>query len=150
MPSRLTAVRQRLKTATDLALSTPRRVIGHRGTALLFFALLDLIYGTSMLLAPAETLATPAYVFLAQILPIPVWAGVWLAVGLLCLMQAFMRLDRLAFACASGLKVGWGLVHLVGWIAVDLPRAYVSAAIWLAFAGFVQVISTWPEPGGGR
>ncbi|MEU4224266.1 hypothetical protein AB0F17_08235 [Nonomuraea sp. NPDC026600] len=137
------------RTAHQLWSPVSRRV-GHRGTALLFFALVDLVYSASLASAPPETLASPSYVFLAQLLPIPVWAVVWLVVGLLCLMQAFMRSDRLAFACASALKVGWGLIYLVGWIVVDLPRGYVAAAIWLAFAGFVHVISRWPEPGGDR
>ncbi|MEV0382434.1 hypothetical protein [Nonomuraea sp. NPDC050643] len=143
-------MRERLRSAARLAWSVPSRTIGHRGTALLFFCLLDFVYGASMVLAPAETLATPAYVFLARLLPVPTWGAIWLGVGAVCLVQAFMRSDRLAFACASALKVGWGLVHLIGWIAVDLPRGYVAAAIWLAFAGFVQVISQWPEPGGER
>lgn len=127
-----------------------RRRIGHRGTALLFFAAVDLVYAVSLASATPGTLASPTYQFLAQLLPIPIWAGVWLGVGLLCLIQAFMRFDRLAFAAASFLKVAWGLTHLIGWIVVDLPRGYLAAAIWLAFAGFVQVISTWPEPGGDR
>lgn len=127
-----------------------RRRVGHRGTALLFFALVDLVYAVSLASAPPETLASPTYGYLAQLLPIPVWAAIWFAVGMLCMVQAFMRFDRLAFACAAALKVGWGLIHLAGWIVVDLPRGYVAAAIWLAFAGFVQVISQWPEPGGDR
>jgi hypothetical protein len=89
-------------------------------------------------------------VFLAQLLPLPVWAGVWACVGSMCLIHAFMHADRLAFACASALKVAWGLINLIGWIVADLPRGYVAAAIWLSFAGFVQVISQWPEPGGDR
>lgn len=127
-----------------------RRRIGHRGTALLFFAAVDVVYAVSLMSATPGMLASPTYAFLAQLLPIPVWAGVWLGVGLLCLVQACLRSDRLAFAAASFLKVAWGLTHLIGWIVVDLPRGYLAAAIWLAFAGFVQVISTWPEPGGDR
>ena len=137
------------RTAYHLIHALGQRV-GHRGTALLFFALVDVVYAAGMAFADASTLASPTYVFLAQLLPTPVWAAVWLAVGLVCFAQAFMRSDRVAFAAASALKVGWGLIHLVGWIAVDLPRGYLGATIWLAFAGFVHVISTWPEPGGER
>lgn len=150
MRARLTSTLERLRSTARRTWSVPRQVIGHRGTALLFFALLDIVYAASMVAAPAETLASPAWVFLSQMVPIRVWAGIWFAVGALCMVQAFMRHDRLAFAAASALKVAWGLTHLIGWIVVDLPRGYVAATIWLALAGFVQVISTWPEPGGER
>jgi hypothetical protein len=78
--------------------------------------------------------------------PLGVWAAMWGAVGLLCLAQAFMSSDRVAFAAAMLIKVVWGVVQLIGWFMADLPRGYVSAAVWLALAAFVHVIAGWPEP----
>jgi hypothetical protein len=144
--TRLAVARRRISNR----LTSLRHHVGHRGSALLFFALLDLVYGFGMVVAPAETLASPTYAFLGRLVPLQMWAGIWLSVGLVCLVQAFMQFDRLAFACASALKLAWGLAHLIGWLIADVPRGYVSAAIWLAFAGFVQVISTWREPEGDR
>jgi hypothetical protein len=123
-------------------LHTTRQRIGRRGCALLFFALLDVVYATSLLSAPT----TGPYRFLADILPLPAWAGLWAAVGLLCGVQAFMRSDRAAFAAASLIKVVWGIIQLLGWAIADLERGYVSAVIWLALAAFVHVIAGWPEP----
>lgn len=123
-----------------------RHRIGHRGAALLFFALVDLVYATSLAGAPAETRAAPSYVFLEGILPLPVWAALWGAVGLACLVQAFMVHDRPAFVAASCLKVCWGSLYMAGWLIGEIPRGYVSAVIWLVFGGFVQVIASWPEP----
>lgn len=131
---------------TPLWLRDLRYRIGRRGCSLLFFALVDLVYAVGLLAAPAETRAQPTYMFLVAVLPLSVWAVLWGSVGALCAVQAFMLRDRLAFACASWLKVGWGSVHLFGWLIGVVPRGYVSAVIWLAFAGFVQVIATWPEP----
>lgn len=116
--------------------------IGRRGCALLFFALLDIVYAASLLSAPTSG----SYRFLASMLPLAAWASLWAAVGALCLVQAFMRTDRAAFAAASLIKVMWGVVQLLGWILADLDRGYVSAIVWLALAGFVHVIAGWAEP----
>jgi hypothetical protein len=66
-------------------------------------------------------------------------------VGLVCLVQAFMLTDRFAFAAASLLKVAWGTVYLLGWVLGQSPRGYVSAVIWLGFAGWLAIISGWRE-----
>lgn len=116
--------------------------VGRRGAALLFFALLDVIYSVSLLSAPPGG----PYRFLASMLPMAVWASLWGMVGLLCAAQAFMRTDRLAFAAAALIKVVWGVVQLLGWLIGDLDRGYVSAVVWLAFSAFVAVIAGWPEP----
>lgn len=116
--------------------------IGRRGCALLFFALLDLVYAASLLGAPTGG----PYRFLASMLPMAAWAALWATVGLLCAVQAFMRSDRAAFAAAALIKVVWGVVQLIGWLIADLDRGYVSAVIWLALAAFVHVIAGWPEP----
>jgi hypothetical protein len=118
--------------------------------ALLFFALLDVVYAIALAAADATTRATPMYRFLETLIPLGAWSVVWGGVGVLCLFQAFVRSDRVAFSAAAALKGGFGLVILAGWIWADVPRGYVTAVIWLAFAGFVQVISTWPEPEGIR
>ncbi|MGW0587471.1 hypothetical protein [Streptosporangium sp. NPDC002607] len=123
-----------------------RHRIGHRGAALCFFALVDLVFAVSLASAPAETRALPSYAFLATILPLRAWAALWAMVGLLCLVQTVMTEDRPAFIAASWLKVGWGCLYLTGFLLGEIPRGYVSAVIWLSFAGFVAVISSWPEP----
>lgn len=118
--------------------------IGRRGCALCFFALLDFVYAASLLSAPLSAIAS--YRFLSSVLPLPVWAALWAGVGLLCLAQAFMLSDRLAFAAASLIKVVWGVMQLIGWLVAGIDRGYVSAAVWLALAAFVAVIAGWPEP----
>jgi hypothetical protein len=123
-----------------------QRRIGHRGAALLFFALVDLVFAASLAGAPLSTSSSGSYAFLVALLPLWVWAVPWAVVGLVCLVSAFRDEDRAAFVAASGLKVGWGSLYLAGFLLSEIPRGYVSAVIWLAFAGFVQVIASWPEP----
>ncbi|GAA0969685.1 hypothetical protein GCM10009555_017260 [Acrocarpospora macrocephala] len=119
--------------------------VGRRGASLLFLALLDLVYAVGLLTAPPETRESDSFVFLTGIMPLEVWAGAWALVGCLCLVYAFSLRDRVAFIAASLLKAVWANVYLVGWTAEEIPRGYVSAAVWLAFAGFIQVIAGWRE-----
>lgn len=116
--------------------------VGRRGACLLFFALLDFVYAASLSTAPASD----TYLFLDSLMPLSWWATIWAAVGWTCAIQAFLPSDRIAFAAASALKIVWGLAQLIGWGFDAIPRGYVAATIWLAFAAFVQVISGWPEP----
>ena len=121
---------------------TLRHRVGRRGACLLFFALLDLVYAASLVHAPASD----TYRFLNSLMPLTGWAAVWALVGAACAIQAFMLTDRIAFAAASALKVVWGLAQMIGWMFDAIPRGWVAATIWLAFAAFVQVIAGWQEP----
>lgn len=126
-----------------------RARLSQRGACLLLIGVLDLIYAQGLAWLPSATAATPTYAFLAGLLPLTVWAVVWAAVGLLCLVQAWTSRDRAAYVAASGLKVLWALLNLGAWAAGILPRGYVSAALWLLAAGFVMVAASVPK-GGAR
>ena len=76
---------------------------------------------------------------------------------MICLVYAFRVYDTAAFMFAVGLKVGWGLMALFGWLAGAVDRGYVSTVIWLGFAAFVYLIAggippavARPEPGRWR
>jgi hypothetical protein len=122
------------------------RRVGRRGSALLFFAVLDLIYGFSLYRPAPRAVATPAFVFVAGIAPLWAWAVLWWITGCLCLIGAFMRDDSLAWAAAMLIKVLWGAVFLFGWLVAGVERGWVSAAIWLCAAALVALLSSWPEP----
>lgn len=126
-------------------------VIGRRGSALLFFGLLDCFYSWSLLALPPEAKQTPSYIFVEKIAPVEVWAGVWGVVGLICFVSAFLpsRKDFIAFTAAIAVFSLWGLVYMAGDIAGAIYRGTVSAIIWFAFALFVFLISGWPEVRGG-
>lgn len=125
-----------------------RRRVGRRGEFLLFLALLDLLYGLSLAQPVAEAQRSPGVRFLVEVMPLPWWGVLWLAVGCVCLAGAFARGDRLAYACAAALKVLWGSMFLIGWLAGAIARGWVSAVVWLVFALVVVRIASWPEPAG--
>lgn len=113
--------------------------IGRRGAALLFFTLLDSVYCYGLLAAPRPLV--PFYAWMNRIMPLPLWAGCWGVVGVVCLFYAFRVYDTAAFMSAVALKVAWGLLALFGWLAGVIDRGYVSAAVWLGFAAFVFLIA---------
>ncbi|MET7333354.1 PAS domain S-box protein [Nonomuraea sp. NPDC005650] len=121
------------------------RRVGRRGASLAFVGLLSLAIAASLAFAPASQRATASYAALAAIAPLDVWALLWLATGLLCLVQMFLRSDRMAFAAATALVLLYGLVFLVSTFTGDNPRGWVGGAVWLAFGGWITLIATWPE-----
>lgn len=127
----------------------PRRflqcVIGRRGVALLFFALLDFVYAFSLVAPTADARQTENVRFLESIAPLPAFGALWFGVGLVCLGSAFRRQDRWGFAAAMFIKILWGAIFLIG-AYEGVPRAFLAATIWLCLAGWIAVISTWPEP----
>lgn len=120
--------------------------VGRRGAALLFFSLVDLLYGLSLANPPAEAKLSPTVAFIRDVAPLNAWAALWAGVGIVCLAGAFMQHDRWAFAAAVALKTLWGGTFLAGWLFAGLERGWVSAVIWLAMAAWVLIISSWPEP----
>jgi hypothetical protein len=119
--------------------------LGRRGCFLLFLAQLDYIYGLSLLLPTASSLKTPQNEFLIAIMPLSRWAWLWLVVGVACTVSAFRVRDGIGYAAAMFLKMLWASVFLLGWLFADVERAYLSAAVWFAFAAVVYLISTWPD-----
>lgn len=122
------------------------RRVGRRGCALLFFALIDIIYAFSLFNPPAEARLSPTLAFIDSVLPLWAWGTLWLASGLICLAQAPAHRDRIAYGAAILVKVTWGALYIIGWSAGAIERAYVGLVVWWGFAAFVALISGWPEP----
>lgn len=134
-----------LATVSNDAVARVMRRIGRRGASLAFVGLLSLAIAASLAFAPADQRAAPGYAMLASFAPLTVWAAAWCVIGALCLVQTFMRSDRVAFAAATALLVLYGLVYLVSTFTGDNPRGWVGGAVWLAFGGWIALIATWPE-----
>jgi hypothetical protein len=120
--------------------------LGRRGAVLLTLAVLDIVYAIGLFLPASGPHRSASTTFLSGILPLPVWAILWLIVGGLLAIGSFQLRDRWAYALAVGLKTLWGTVTLLGWVVTGVERGWLSAAIWLAFAVVILVISAWPEP----
>lgn len=123
-----------------------RQHVGRRGEFLLFLALLDLLYGLSLLSPVPDAQRSVTIRFLIAVMPLQLWGVLWLTVGVICLAGALVRADRFAFACAAALKVLWGSMFALGWLAGVIERGWVGAVVWLALALIVIRIASWPEP----
>ncbi|NUT44815.1 MAG: PAS domain S-box protein [Thermoactinospora sp.] len=110
-----------------------------------FVGLLSLAIAASLAFVPGDQRATPGYAALAAVVPLQAWAVAWGIIGGLCLTQAFMRSDRIAFAAATALLLTYGLVYLISTFTGANPRGWVGGAVWLAFGGWIALIATWPE-----
>lgn len=124
----------------------PRFRVGRRGAALLFFAFLDMYYGVSLLAPTKEARSSSAMMWVASILPLWVWSLGWFLVAALCMVDAFRQHDRIAFSAAMGIKMLWAGIYVGAQLAGVLERGFAGAAIWLALAALVGLLSSWPEP----
>lgn len=113
--------------------------IGHRGSVLLFLAMLDFLYGYSIL---ADKKLLTHY---GLILPLDVWAALWIGVGAFLLTGVFTLKDRWHYGVASTLKVGWASAYINVALTGFYPRAWVTSVIWYAVALLLVIISSWPE-----
>lgn len=111
--------------------------IGHRGAFLLFLALLDILIGYSFLIVPKSPIPF--------LIPLHVWAWIWLVAGGIVFTGVFQRRDRIQFGVAAGVKTLFAASYLRLWILFGVPHAWVSVVVWTAFAAIIVVISSWPE-----
>jgi hypothetical protein len=124
--------------------------LGKRGRVLLFFGFVDTVIAASLAFPDASTRRADLYVWLAAFAPLWVWSLAWALTALVLFWQAFCRRDAIGYASAIGLKIGWGLLCLGGWLAGEADRGYVFAGIWLGTAALVGTIAGWAEPEGER
>lgn len=122
------------------------RQIGNRGEALLFFAFLDFVYSFSLAAPPPAVVGTPQFRFIAAVAPLPLWCAIWGVAGVVCFVYAFRYRDAVGFFAAVAIKVVWGTLYVFMAVTGVDQRAYVGAAIWLALARWVFLVSRWPEP----
>ena len=123
-----------------------RRRVGHRGSTLLFLALVDLVYCYRLLNPSQRDRNGPWLRFLASFLPLWAWAILWAFVGLLCLSRSWRHRDSGAFACAIAIKVLWTVLAVASGIVGGVGQWYLNAVIFAGFAGFVAITASWPEP----
>lgn len=117
------------------------RAVGYRGAFLLFLAVLFGLYGFSIVHEPAA-----AFRQIESLIPVTVWAWLFMGTAALCVVQAPMRRDRLAYILAATLAAAWAAAFTEGWLIHHVPRAWVSVAIFGAVCGITLLESGRPEP----
>jgi hypothetical protein len=122
--------------------------LGFRGAFLLGLAMIDVIYGLTLLLPSTETRAGSAYAWRSEFLPTEAWGALWILVGVFLSTQAWARRDRAAYAVAVAVKLLWAVIAIMSWVLGPVPAsgAWGLGSIFLAFAWLTFVASLWSEP----
>ena len=113
--------------------------IGFRGAFLGFLAILDYLYGLSLIIAPKSQHITNL------ILPWNAWIAVWFTMGVILSFGIFAKRDRVHFGLATGVKVLWTLALANLAIFHRMSAIWPSVVIFGCFAGLVFIVSWWPE-----
>lgn len=122
------------------------RRVGRRGCMLIFFALIDFDIAWSLRFLAGDFTPPPFTHGAHQLLSPNLWALLWAIVGVLCLEQAFRASDRIGYAAAALIKMLWGLLYISTAVLNGPRTALVPGLFWLALAGWVLILATWPEP----
>ena len=120
--------------------------LGYRGAFLLFLAIIDFIYGWFLAHPTPESRDTSQFVWRDHIMPTQAWGGIWIGVGAALLISAFMRQDRIGYALALALKIGWAFVAVAGGLTGHVQGSWTAVAIWGGFAALTVLESGRPEP----
>lgn len=133
-----------IRVRTVKILSSSR--LGYRGTFLLFLAIIDFIYGGFLIDPPDEQLRSSSFIWRDHIMPTQAWGAIWVTVGVVLLISAFMRQDRIGYALAIALKIGWAFVAAIGGITGKVDGAWATVALVGGFAALTILESGRPEP----
>jgi hypothetical protein len=133
-----------VKIRTYRVLSNTR--LGYRGAFLLFLAMIDLVYGWFLVNPTDESINTSQFVWRDHIMPTQAWGVIWLAAAAVLVISAFVKQDRVGYAVAIGLKVGWAFIAAASAITGHVPGAWSAVAIWGGFACLTIMESGRPEP----
>lgn len=118
-----------------------RHRVGRRGGTLLVIGLLDMVFSISLLRVSNPTNAK----VYGALLPLRIWAMVWIAAGLLAWASAFMRSDRAGYVASAVILTYWGWLSVLGWINDVNPNGWITATFFLVLDGLVIIPATWPE-----
>ena len=127
---------------------TPRwlRLFRDDRTGIAFLGGLSILRGVSYLPTHVDTSRSPAH-FFEELAGPPVWAVVWITLGVLCLAAtAVGRLVPAAVGGTVGIHAAWALSFLGVWVTGQSARGWVSA---LGYAG-VAFLFLWAFARGKR
>lgn len=111
-----------------------------------FLGALSILRGLSYLPVSVDISRTPAH-FFEELASPPVWAAVWIALGVLCLAATVAeRLVPAAVGGTVGINAAWMFSFIAAWANGESSRGWVSA---LGYAG-VAFLFLWAISRGKR
>lgn len=110
---------------------------------MLFFAELDLVYAWTLATSTPVNANTALNRHFADMMPLRWWAVLWAVIGVGCLVEAFLPVDKYGYEASWLLYSLWGGLAAVGALFADVPPS--APAIWLSLAGLVWRLSKWTD-----
>lgn len=93
-------------------------------------------------LAYAHTTSTPFTTFVDALVPLQVWAWVWIGAGVAMLAGIWHRvIARWALSLGGSLWVVWGLSFYVSWLVGDQSRGWVTAGAFVTIGWLMFIVA---------
>lgn len=105
-------------------------------------ALLAAVFALALYASPSDAQS----IALGQLVPLRAWAVLWTITAIVCVAGAFAVRDQMAFGLAVASMTLWSALYFVAWAIGFSPRGWLAGTIYLAFAAFLVLLSTWAEP----
>lgn len=116
-----------------------------RAGALLAMAVTTIGRGTAYLTPSWDT--TSHVSFVDTLVPIEVWAVVWIGAGLAMLVGIRCpRVARWSMSTAASLWGTWAVSYLIAWVVLDTARAWVTAMPFGLIAILTLILTVLMEP----
>ncbi|WP_405019540.1 hypothetical protein OHV05_24390 [Kitasatospora sp. NBC_00070] len=119
-----------------------RRRLGWRGTALLSYGTLWIIYGIGLMTTPRAGLIRAASV-ITSLMGLHCWGVAWIVCGLVACVAATRRSgrDTWGFAAAAAPPTIWGLAYLAAGATGEYRQAWASVPLLAAPLGGLLIIA---------
>lgn len=122
-----------------------------RRSAILFlFGTVFILVGASYIGLEDQITASPvaaqSYAAHLALMPLDVWAWLFIGCGAVGVAAALARHHTLGFTALMGISSWWGAEFIASWITTGYDRAVLGALLWLLLVGVLGVVVGWRDP----
>jgi hypothetical protein len=126
------------------------RLRSRRSAILLLFGTVFVLVGFSYLGLEDQITASPvaaqSYAAHLELMPLDVWAALFIGCGVVAVVAALARRHTLGFTALMGISSWWGAEFIASWITTGYDRAVLGALLWLLLVGVLGVVVGWRDP----
>ena len=123
------------------------RLNGSRGAALLVAGAYCFARGIAYLPVFGDVPSSlPAGLeLISAVISIEVWAGIWMIVGVGCVLRAFSTSDAVAWGMLTGIMTAWGGAYVLGWVISlwhgEPSREWLNMSTYLGPTIIIAILS---------
>jgi hypothetical protein len=115
--------------------------VGRRGGVLAFLAAMDL--ATSMYIRE-DYISEQVREVMNITLPLPGWSWVWTVVGIVTIVQAFLKYDALGYMINTAMFLSLALAYMLASF-MGMDRGWSLSIVWFGVSGIIYIAAGWPE-----